>query len=84
MLAWLAEDEVKRLKERTRAGIARARAEGKQIGRAPYDISREVVEDMRNSGMRWRDIARHLRCDDMTLRRRRLTWKELDLGRNNG
>jgi len=45
LLAWVAEGERRRLIERTRAGLARARREGKRFGRppAPPDVRARVL-----------------------------------------
>lgn len=56
IMAWAAENERAKLIERTRAGIARARAEGKQIGR-----SRSIPEPVRA-----RILEMHRICPDWT------------------
>jgi DNA invertase Pin-like site-specific DNA recombinase len=58
--------------ERTRAGLRRARAEGKHLGRPPRDVStdtlRRIVE-LRDAGTSWRGIAQHVRVPAATVRR---------------
>ena len=44
--------------ERVRAGMRRAKLEGRRIGRAPLDIDREQVVRDRRSGMSLRQVAR--------------------------
>ena len=56
IMAWAAENERAKLIERTRAGIARARSEGKQIGRA-----RSIPEPVRA-----RILEMHAHCPDWT------------------
>jgi DNA invertase Pin-like site-specific DNA recombinase len=43
--------------ERVRSGMARARAEGRQIGRARLDVNREQVNQDRRSGMSLTEVA---------------------------
>lgn len=44
--------------ERVRSGMARARAEGRQIGRARLDVNREQVTQDRRSGMSLTQVAK--------------------------
>jgi len=44
--------------ERVRSGMARARAEGRQIGRARLDVNREQVIRDRRSGMSLTQVAK--------------------------
>jgi hypothetical protein len=44
--------------ERVRSGMARARAEGRQIGRARLDVNREQVIADRRSGMSLTQVAK--------------------------
>ena len=62
VFAWIAEQEARRIGERTRAGLARARAAGVRLGRPP--LAPKVVERMKamsTEGMGVRAIARALR-----------------------
>jgi DNA invertase Pin-like site-specific DNA recombinase len=54
----LGEMERALLIERVRSGMARARAEGRQIGRARLDINREHVVSDRRSGMSLTQVAK--------------------------
>ena len=63
MCAVFAEFERAMIVERTRAGMARARAAGKQIGRAPAsDALKDAIRSLRADGMGMDRIARELRC----------------------
>lgn len=63
VLAACAEFERGILRERTRAGVARARARGKRLGRPPTPRpSRAMVERLRAKGATWAEIARRLQC----------------------
>jgi DNA invertase Pin-like site-specific DNA recombinase len=58
IVAVLGEMERALLIERVRSGMARARAEGRQIGRARLDVDREAVVLDRRSGMSLTEVAR--------------------------
>ena len=63
MCAVFAEFERAMIVERTRAGMARARAAGKQIGRAPAsEALKDAIRSLRADGMGMDRIARELRC----------------------
>ena len=53
----IAELERSLIVERVRAGMRRAKLEGRRIGRAPLDIDREQVVRDRRSGMSLREVA---------------------------
>ncbi len=59
----LAASERRRLIERTKAGIARARAEGTHVGRPKAlasDPLLDAAEDLRRRGLGWRSVAKLL------------------------
>jgi len=58
IVAVLGEMERALLIERVRSGMARARAEGRQIGRARLDVNRQQVIQDRRSGMSLTQVAR--------------------------
>jgi len=63
MNAVFAEFERAMIVERTKAGMARARARGKQIGRAPAsDALIDAIRALRADGMGMDRIARKLKC----------------------
>lgn len=71
LLSWVAEQERIRIGERTRAGMDRARAHGKHVGR-PRGMTRpEIVraQKMREKGRSFRSIARALKIPKTTVRR---------------
>ncbi len=71
LLSWVAERERANLVERTKAGLDRARAEGKTLGRRRADIDWDTVSKMRDDGKDWDEIAQSLGITNMTLYRHR-------------
>jgi len=71
ILSWVAERERSNLAERTKAGLERVRAEGKQLGRPRLDIDWRNVEIMKKDGMGWEEIAGELKITAMQLYRGR-------------
>ncbi len=67
--AWIAKQERLRISERTKAGLARARAQGKQLGRPGKVYSRDRARELRLDGLSWRQIARKLGVPQSTIRR---------------
>lgn len=59
IMATLARQEKIRISERTRAGLARAKLQGKQIGR-PRKIRPERVRELRALGLSWSAVAKEL------------------------
>ncbi|MFH0902309.1 MAG: recombinase family protein [Pseudomonadota bacterium] len=68
IFGWLAQWERNRLIERTRAGLARARARGRVLGR-PRTADPDEVARLRGRGLSWRQIARQLECSTGAARR---------------
>lgn len=66
--AWIAKQERTRISERTKAGLAIARAKGKKLGRPWKVFSREKAIAMRKDGVSWRKIARELGVGESTIR----------------
>jgi putative DNA-invertase from lambdoid prophage Rac len=63
VLAAVAQFERGMLRERTRMGLARARARGKRLGRPPVlTPSRRKVAALRKEGASWPTVAKRLRC----------------------
>lgn len=71
IIAWVAQRERENLVERTRAGLDRARADGKILGRPRKTIDWVLVEELRAEGRSWSEVAHVLRTPVMTLYRRR-------------
>jgi putative DNA-invertase from lambdoid prophage Rac len=67
----IAEFERGRIVERVRAGLARARAQGKRLGRQPYAISAEQFAAV--SHLSLRDAARQLAVSRSVVHRWRLS-----------
>ena len=68
MLAMFAAFEKDRIRERTIEGQARAKAEGKTIGR-PSKASPEKVAELRKSGLSISATAKHLSVSEATVKR---------------
>jgi DNA invertase Pin-like site-specific DNA recombinase len=69
MFSWVAEQERSRLIERTREGLARARREGKQIGRPRVAVDLDEALRLRSRGKGVRGIARALGVGPATVHR---------------
>lgn len=57
VLGAVSELELDLIRDRTKDGLARARAQGKRLGRPPFPISTEEIITLRESGMSLRMIA---------------------------
>jgi DNA invertase Pin-like site-specific DNA recombinase len=70
IFGWVAEQERRTLIERTKAGIARARREGKRIGRPPAMLPRDIekAKVMRAADAKWKDIGAALGVNADTVR----------------
>ena len=66
--AWIAKQERLRITERTRAGVERARREGKHIARLKATFRRDVARDLRREGWSWGWIATQLGVPVSTIR----------------
>jgi len=69
VMSWVSGFERERLIERTKAGLERARREGRRIGRPPVNIDVNKALVLRRGGMPLRLVAQHVRCGETTLRR---------------
>jgi DNA invertase Pin-like site-specific DNA recombinase len=58
IFAWVAEQERKHLIERTKAGLERAKAEGKKLGRPGRQIDWKKVKKYRDMGLSYSAISR--------------------------
>jgi DNA invertase Pin-like site-specific DNA recombinase len=67
--AWIAKQERLRISERTKAGLARARKQGKVCGRPRTVFARDRALELRSSGMSWMQISRTLKVAQSTIRR---------------
>lgn len=83
IFSWVNQQELKRLSDRTKAGLDRARKEGKQIGGQWKKIDKKVYEDLVAKGYSFTKIASIMNVDVSTLYRRRRQWKREELGRGS-
>lgn len=75
ILATLAKQERLRLSERVKAGLARARADGKVIGRPQLpQATMQEIRSLYASGLSKREVARRVRYVDHRGRRCRVGW----------
>jgi DNA invertase Pin-like site-specific DNA recombinase len=66
--AWIAKQERIRIEERTRAGVERARRQGKHIGRPKATFRRDQARELRDQGWSWGKIAAELEVPVSTIR----------------
>jgi len=66
--AWIAKQERIRISERTRAGVERARRQGKHCGRPKAMFRRDVARELRRDGWSWGKIAAELGVPASTVR----------------
>src|SRR5579871_1464856 len=67
ILAVIAKQEKVRISERTRAGLERARAKGKTLGRRKADIAPEQVDELLAAGNSYRQAAKLLKVSPGTV-----------------
>jgi DNA invertase Pin-like site-specific DNA recombinase len=67
--AWIAEQERNRIIERTKAGMERARREGKHIGRPKRIMDRDKVHLLHSQGKSTREIGRAMGVSNTTVQR---------------
>lgn len=70
LLAAFAEFERSLIRERVQAGVDRARARGVRLGRPPVDVPVAAAVELLDGGHGLKDVARMLRVNRNTLRRR--------------
>ncbi len=70
VMASLAKIERQKVSERTKAGLERARAKGKRLGRAPFSVaSREKLRMVLDAGMSWHAASVTTRIAYSTVRK---------------
>lgn len=67
--AWIAKQERLRISDRTKAGLARVRREGKTLGRPRVVLDRHHIDTMKASGMSLGAIAKALNASKTTIAR---------------
>ena len=72
LMGSLAEFELEVISERVKAGMNRARREGKQIGRPQVEVSHDRIGAMLADGHVWRDIAE---ASGVSVRTARRVWQ---------
>ena len=70
VFAWVARQERARIQERVRAGIARARSQGKHVGRPRTILDAGRVQRLLAQGLSRRAVARRLGYSRSTISRR--------------
>jgi len=71
VMGWCAQRERENLSERTKAGMARAKSEGKHLGRPYKEIDWGYVEYQYSEGMNYKEIAEKIGVPYSTLMRRK-------------
>jgi DNA invertase Pin-like site-specific DNA recombinase len=67
--AWIAKQERVRISDRTKAGVARAKSQGKHCGRPFKVFQRDKAIVLRKQGLSWRSIGQKLNVNFGTVRR---------------
>ena len=67
--AWIAKQERERIVERTLAGLARARREGKTLGRPRKIVNRDKALQLQEQGLGMRAIGKKLGVSAMKISR---------------
>jgi DNA invertase Pin-like site-specific DNA recombinase len=67
ILAGVAEFERELIRDRTRAGLARARAQGKTLGRPGIPVDMDRARELRAQGLGYRKIAKELGVSHQTM-----------------
>ncbi len=75
IFASVAEYEQEMIRERVVAGLRKAKASGKRIGRPKAVLNRLRIEQLRGEGMIWRKVARQMNLPKSTLYRYEATHK---------
>ena len=70
IFSWVADRERENLIERTKLGLARAKAEGKRMGRPEREIPKKKIEELRAKGLSLAAISRVIDVPYSTLRRK--------------
>ena len=69
VFGWIAEQELRRIRERTKAGLERARSQGKRLGRPRFTFARVELEQLVAQGASIDAIAAVLGCSRATAAR---------------
>ncbi len=77
ILATIAKQEKIRISERVKAGLDRARARGKRLGRPKTYVNERRIVELRAAGKSWRACARICACSSKTCMR---AWQKATLG----
>ena len=70
IFTWVAERERELLRQRTKEGMLRAKAEGKHVGRPRKSVDMKKVKEYRKKGLSLKDISRLIGVSYSTLLRR--------------
>lgn len=82
IFAWIAKQEAKKISERTKAGLVRARQEGKKLGRPRADIETAKILALRQEGKSLGEIAKRIGSSKETVRRRLQSTASTSSGTN--
>ncbi len=67
IFGWIAEQERATIVARTKAGLERARRQGKHLGRPPRSVDVRRARMLLDEGLSYRQVAKRLRVPTMTL-----------------
>jgi DNA invertase Pin-like site-specific DNA recombinase len=68
LFAWIAKQERIRISDRTKAGLATAKAKGVKLGRPQKVFRRDQAAELRRQGWSWRRIAKEIGVGQSTIR----------------
>ena len=83
IFAWIAKQEAKKISERTKAGLVRARMQGKQIGRAKLSVDDQKIIEMKQKGLSLRQIAKELNISHVSVKNRLKILQEVNINKND-
>lgn len=69
IFSWVAEEERRQISDRSRAGVDRARREGRHVGRPRAQVDHEQARRLRGQGLSIRQVARKLGVSSSVLHR---------------
>lgn len=67
IISAFAELELSNIRERVRLGLARARAQGKRLGRKPLNVDVNQIKELRSRGLTIRQIAKEMKVGNGTV-----------------
>ncbi len=70
IFSWISQQERETLVARTKAGLERARRQGKKLGRPTARVPVDLLKKKRAAGVTWAALSKEFGVSEMTLRRK--------------